>query len=186
MILIVCTIGMFSQRFNTLMLPNDVLVIFFGIVLAGIFLTSLSLVLNLIALKVSRKIRGSIFFIPFLISYVSAMAYIFLGIGDIIYLNPFNSIQLISMSGYLRESVLKNYPDYTRLYHMAISGESINWITFWFNYSVNSCTYTSRSPCFKTPLFKASRRGEDSMIELINVSISYSGREIVKRANTTI
>lgn len=141
LVLMVCSIGMFSHRFGLELLPKDVVTVFSAITMAAVFFTSLSIVLNAVALKVTRKVRAAIFFAPFLVSYVSAMAYIYLKMGNLIYFNPFVCIQLLSMSGYLGEPVLQNFPDYQHFFQQAVSsvekasipmlfGSLIGWTVF--------------------------------------------------------
>lgn len=122
LILLVCSVGMFSHRFGLKLFPRDVAMVFSTIIVAAVFFTSLSIVLNAVALKVTRKVRTAIFFAPFLLSYVSAMAYIYLRMGNLVYLNPFVCVQLLSMSGYLGELVLENFPDYQHFFQQEVSG----------------------------------------------------------------
>lgn len=110
LILMVCSIGMFSHRFGLELVPKDVVTVFSAIILAAVFFTPLSIVLNAISLKVTRKVKEAIFYVPFLASYLSTMAYMYLNMGNLIYFNPFVCIQLLSMSGYLGEPAPKNFP----------------------------------------------------------------------------
>ncbi|MBS7637147.1 hypothetical protein KEJ37_07465 [Candidatus Bathyarchaeota archaeon] len=141
LVLMVCSIGMFSHRFGVELFPKDLATVLFAITIAAVFFASLSIVLNAVALKVTRKVRAAVFFAPFLVSYVSAMAYIYLKMGNLIYFNPFVCIQLLSMSGYLGEPPLQNFPDYQHLFQQTINnvekssipmlfGSIIGWTVF--------------------------------------------------------
>jgi ABC-type Na+ efflux pump permease subunit len=72
LILIIAVYTTFSNHFGINLYPKNVLSIVITLVISSLFFTSLSIFLNLIILRSTRKMQQLVDFIPLILGYVSA------------------------------------------------------------------------------------------------------------------
>lgn len=113
LIMILLTGITFSNRFGLSLYPKNPLLLVAFIILAMVFLTSFSMILNIITLKTSRRMRNFIAYIPLIFAFLFGYGYLFLNMNKESYLSPFTMINTLVMSGYLNRPAPLNYATLT-------------------------------------------------------------------------
>ena len=93
--------------------------------LTAIFYLPLDLLLTIITLITSRKLQGIISYIPFLLSYLFGLSYIYLNLYYVVYIIPFYSIVAIALQSFNPNEVPLNYVEYMYSYYHGTSVSAV-------------------------------------------------------------
>jgi hypothetical protein len=97
--------AMFSAHFGIPLYPRNMFAETGEILLAALLMTSLSLLLNVAIVKISRKAQNLISFVPLLLSFLFGYGYIYLNLGNLTYLSPYTAIDSLLIQGYVNHPI---------------------------------------------------------------------------------
>jgi len=109
LILIIAVYTTFSNHFGINLYPKNVLLIVITLVISSLFFTSLSIFLNLIILRSTRKMQQLVDFIPLILGYGFGFTFIYLNMGSLVYFSPFAAIEALIISSYLNTQIPINF-----------------------------------------------------------------------------
>ncbi|MUN27903.1 hypothetical protein [Sulfuracidifex metallicus] len=98
--MLIAVYGMFSYAFSSPFPPNDLIMCILTIFLSGLFFSSMSLFLGILSSKLNRGMSRFVDFLPLILGYLFGYAYLYVNFGSLVYVSPFNSIELLGESAY--------------------------------------------------------------------------------------
>jgi hypothetical protein len=100
---------LFSYSLKTWIAPIDIPLTYLTLALAGVFFSSLSLILGGLTARFNRKTSQFVNFIPLILSYLFGYAYLYMDLGKSVYLTPFNAVELLGISAFTGKEAPLSY-----------------------------------------------------------------------------